>query len=336
MDKLCLRSYIKTRLLLGLTATQIHDELTIAYGQSVVSYRTVARWVERFSNEQWSLEDNPRSGRPITAITQQNIDAGNDLIYISHGSVCTILKEHLGLTKITSRWVPHKLTEEQRQRQRRVDICIKNLQKLEGGTWRLCDIITGDESWFYHRNIKSKQQSKAWVAKNEGPPTVVKRQQFKKNTMFVIFFMTNGPLLIHELPSGTSINAIYYHDQCLKKLVKNLRKKRPSSTTNGIKLHHDNARPYTNNIIFDFLQEKKINVMPHPPYSPDLAPSDFWLFDYLKRDLDQYPDDTSLAKAITKTLKSTPINEYQKTFQKWIERMKLCIEHHGDYFEHLL
>ena len=75
MEKLCIRSYIKTRLLLGLTATQIHDELTTAYGQGYVSYRTVARWVHRFSNERESLEDNPRSGRPITAITQQNIDA---------------------------------------------------------------------------------------------------------------------------------------------------------------------------------------------------------------------------------------------------------------------
>jgi hypothetical protein len=69
--------------------------------------------------------------------------------------------------------------------------------------------------------------------------------------------MTNGPLLIHELPSETSINAIYYRDESLKKLVKNLHKKRSSSTTNGIKLHHDNARPHMNNIIFDYLQEEK-------------------------------------------------------------------------------
>jgi hypothetical protein len=42
MDKLSLRSYIKTRWLLHLTAKQIYDELTTAYGQDVVSYRTVA------------------------------------------------------------------------------------------------------------------------------------------------------------------------------------------------------------------------------------------------------------------------------------------------------
>ncbi|CAF5079372.1 unnamed protein product, partial [Rotaria sp. Silwood1] len=75
MDKLCLRSYIKTRWLLGLNATQIHDELTTANGQDVVSYCTVTRWIEQFSNERESVEDNPRSGRPIAIITQQNIDS---------------------------------------------------------------------------------------------------------------------------------------------------------------------------------------------------------------------------------------------------------------------
>ena len=91
-----------------------------------------------------------------------------------------------------------------------------------------------------------------------------------------------------------------------------------------------------NDIVFNYLEEEKIKVMAHPPYSPDLAPSDFWLFSCLKRGLDTYPDATSLAKAIAKELNSIPIQEYQKTFQKWIERMKLCIEHQGDYFEHLL
>ena len=82
-------------------------------------------------NERESLEDNPRNGRPITVITQQNIDAVKNLVnddphisfnYIDsiflnilHGSADIILKQHLDLRKITSRWVPHKVTQEQRQ-----------------------------------------------------------------------------------------------------------------------------------------------------------------------------------------------------------------------------
>ncbi len=80
MGKLCLRSYIKTRLLLGLNARQIHDELTTVYGQGVVSYSTVAHWIYRFSNGRELLEDDPRGGRSLSIITQQNIDAVQDLV----------------------------------------------------------------------------------------------------------------------------------------------------------------------------------------------------------------------------------------------------------------
>ncbi|CAF1006572.1 unnamed protein product [Adineta steineri] len=80
MDKLCLRSCTKTRLLLGLTATEIHNELTAVYRPDVVSYSTVSRRIQRFPNERESLEDNPRSGRSLSAIAQQNIDGVKDLM----------------------------------------------------------------------------------------------------------------------------------------------------------------------------------------------------------------------------------------------------------------
>jgi histone-lysine N-methyltransferase SETMAR len=148
--------------------------------------------------------------------------------------------------------------------------------------------------------------------------------------------MTSGPLLVHQIPSGTSINATYYRDACLKSLVKKLHKKRPSSTENHVKLHHDNASPHINNIVFSYFQEEKIKLMAHPPYSPNLASSDFWLFNYLKSKLSSYPDAATLAKSLSKELNSIPIQEYQKTFKKWIERMKLCVKHRGEYFKHLL
>jgi hypothetical protein len=66
-----------------------------------------------------------------------------------------------GMRKLLT--VPHKLTQQQRKQS--VDICIENLQKFGSGAWRLGDIITGDESWFYHRKTKSKQESKAWLSK---------------------------------------------------------------------------------------------------------------------------------------------------------------------------
>jgi hypothetical protein len=76
--------------------------------------------------------------------------------------------------------------------------------------------------------------------------------------------------------------------------------------------------------------------MDHLPYSTDLAPSDFWLFDYIKERLTSNLDAKSLMKQITGIVNSIPKEEYEKTFQKWIERMELCFKNNGDYFEHLI
>ena len=62
------------------------------------------------------------------------------------------------MKKITSRWVPHSLSD--KNRQDRVRVCQENLAKFKDGEWRLCDIITGDESWFYWCQVGRKQASK--------------------------------------------------------------------------------------------------------------------------------------------------------------------------------
>ena len=76
--------------------------------------------------------------------------------------------------------------------------------------------------------------------------------------------------------------------------------------------------------------------MPHPRYSPDLAPCDFWLFDYIKTNLKDYNDENSLFKAVSTVVSEISDQEYRKTFDKLLERMQLCIDNRGDYFEHLM
>ncbi|CAF2939842.1 unnamed protein product [Rotaria sp. Silwood2] len=73
----------------------MHDELTAAYGQGVVSCSTVAYWIHRFSSERELLDGDPRNGRPLSVINQQNIevvqDLANDDPYISINYIATIL-----------------------------------------------------------------------------------------------------------------------------------------------------------------------------------------------------------------------------------------------------
>ena len=50
-------------------------------------------------------------------------------------------------------------------------------------------------------------------------------------------------------------------------------------------LHHDNASLHTAGLTVEFLKQKLIKVIEHPPYSPDLTMCDFWLFFNLKKNL---------------------------------------------------
>ncbi|CAF3373006.1 unnamed protein product [Rotaria socialis] len=121
-----------------------------------------------------------------------------------------------------------------------------------------------------------------------------------------------------------------------KPVVKEIRKQRKSNGTKGIKLLRDNASSHRHSDVINYLTGEGINIIPHPPYSPDLAPCDYWLNDYIKQNLTDQPDEKSLTHAVSKLIKNIPEEEFKKTFDKLLERMELCINNHGDYFEHLI
>ena len=73
---------------------------------------------------------------------------------LSRGTIYNIIHEHLKLRKVVARWVPHELTDENRRK--RAEDCRENLKMFREGKWRLCDVVTGDESWFFYRQIGRK------------------------------------------------------------------------------------------------------------------------------------------------------------------------------------
>jgi transposase len=65
--------------------------------------------------------------------------------------------------------------------------------------------------------------------------------------------------------------------QQLRRLEEAIQQKRPGRRQ-GVILQHDNARTHTANMTETAIQEIDWEILPHPPYSPDLAPSDYHLF----------------------------------------------------------
>jgi histone-lysine N-methyltransferase SETMAR len=327
----------------------IYDELYSVCGDQAPSYATVKRWAKWFHEGREEVEDEARPGRPVTETTSENneqvrllidddphitIEEVQEQTGLSYGTVQRTITGHLNLKKVTARCIPKDLTDFQRAE--RVRICQQNLAKFQEGSWRLCDIITGDESWFYHARIGRKSSNAAWVGRGDPLPTVVRRSKFAPRAFFSVFFKSNGPVLIYRVEWGEAIDHHYYINNCLRPLVNEIKRQRPSYGTSRIKIHHDNGRPHIHKEVSNYLESEGLTIIPHPPNSPDLSPCDFWLFDLIKENLTDQNDSESLYDAMSEFMYSINKEEYRKTFEKWIERMQLFIYNQGEYFEHLI
>lgn len=133
-----------------------------------------------------------------------------------------------------------------------------------------------------------------------------------------------------------TIDHRYYIDYCLKPLIDNIKMQRPSCGVQRIKLHHDNGRPHDHQDMFMYLESQGIKIIPNSPNFPDMSPCDFRLFDLIKKNLADQSNAESLYRVVSHFMDSSSKEEYRKTFDKWIERMQLCVDNNGDYFEHLM
>jgi len=79
----------------------------------------------------------------------------------------------------------------------------------------------------------------------------------------------------------------------------------------------------------------KFTVVPHPPYSPDLALSDFLLFPKLKKTLkgQHFSPDAEVEATVCKQISSQPETFFMDRMNKWLERLKKCVAVNGDYVE---
>ena len=145
--------------------------------------------------------------------------------------------------------------------------------------------------------------------------------------------LDNRGIIHYEfVPTGETVNRVYYLG-VLKRLCEKVRRKRPELfANNSWILHHDNAPAHTALSVREFLATKQITVLEHPDYSPDLAPSDFFLFPKIKEILKGRHIDDIRSNA-TAALKTIPQNQFQNCFEGLTRRWHRCIAFQGEYFE---
>ena len=108
----------------------------------------------------------------------------------------------------------------------------------------------------------------------------------------------------------------------------------------GIKsfiVHKDNLSPHTTHPIVDFLIKQKLKCMGHPPYSPDLALCDFYMFPKAVDELRgrMFQSSKTAVEEYISVVEEWSQEAYTEACQKWFRRLKLCVECSGEYFEKL-
>jgi len=153
--------------------------------------------------------------------------------------------------------------------------------------------------------------------------------------MFIVFFDIRG-IVHHEFaPQGQTVNAGFYCN-VLCHLREEIQQKRPELWRAGnCLLHDDNAPSHQALITHEFLAHNSIITLPHPPYSPDMAPCDFFVFPKMNlqlkgRRFDRVEEIQQESQNVLSTLRD---QDFQHAFQQWQRRWDQCVAAHRDYFQ---
>ena len=137
---------------------------------------------------------------------------------------------------------------------------------------------------FHHFEPESKRVSMEWRHSTSPRSKKFKSQQSAGKVIVTVFWDSGGVILVDFMSKGATINSDVYIDT-LKKLKARIRRVRPALEMSKVLLQHDNAKPHTILKTREVISSFGWTTISHPPYSPDLAPSDFHLFKPLKESL---------------------------------------------------
>jgi histone-lysine N-methyltransferase SETMAR len=335
----------------GANGSDICRRLQAVFGDRALQKTMVYEWIHRFDSGVSTTADEPRKGRPTTSTGVDNVRKVESLLRqdsrvtvrelcqetnISLGSMHTILHEELWVSKLTARWVPRLLTPEQKENRMRT--CSENLVKMSQDRNAFFQrLITCDETWLHAFEPETKLQSQQWVFAGEPVPLKAKVVPSVGKVLATVFWDEDGVIHIDYLDKGATINAAYYSALLKNEVRPALRRKRPGKLRSVPLLLQDNARPHTAKLTTEIIRDLQWEILPHPPYSPDLAPSDYHLFPSMKDPLRgiKMRDLEELKHHVSTWCHRTPTSFFADGIRKLEQRWQKCVELSGEYIEKL-
>ena len=274
---------------LGKNATKTYGILQTGLGESCMNRASVFELHKRFKEDRESVRDDERCGRSKEVRTPElisriknfmdkdrrvSIETISAQFDVSVGTVHTIIREELKMRKICAKFAPG---------------CSEKIRKKEvvmtAGRWSSWSIQIPQFLMLWWPVMKSgstamTQRPRDRVLSGSMLALPNPRRPDRANQPTNLWWS-----YMHLVPTGQTVNKEYYVE-ILREFKKRFRRKRPALFKSGQwHFQPDNAPVHNSILVTDYLTKMGIKTVHHPPYRPDVAPCDFWLFPKLKEKL---------------------------------------------------
>lgn len=281
-----IRWFIDTMRLAGEQPRAIHKLLVRARGE-IISERQVYNIFNDFKEGRVTYQTRQRSGRPQSSARVEHVDTISQMISeeptltieqiattldLAHTMVERIIKEDLQLKSVSLKWVPHEL--KQVDKVKRIECAGELLRRYEERNIKKHLIIT-DEKWVYYRPLGNTATRRCWIHPGGERKAIPKRQMSDKKSMIMVAVTFEGKHYVEVLAQHETVDRDKYL-QFLKNVMQHFQN--PYFQWRDVILQHDNAKPHVATTVMQYLAQKRVQMLPQAPYSPDTNLCDRFVF----------------------------------------------------------
>lgn len=334
-------------------STQIHRMICVAFGDGVISERRVQEIAKEFSTgERTHFDRIAGSGRPVsdkrtglietvrTNIEQDSRISIRRLAFIhdtSYSMMYDIVSVDLECLSVHSRFVPHKLSEENKAN--RVS-CSKEILKALNTRNIMRRLVHTDEKWIYCIPMGNSATRKCWLIPGGDIPEIARRSTMQKKFMIMVGCNFEGLFYCKVLNRQDTIDSDEYvtflREMFTSFSTFELRQSGEAILPENMILYHDNARPHVSRTTKDFLATKNCILLPQPAYSPDTNILDRFVF--AKMEMERSRRELNTKEEVEEFLQECMQRNTAPKMNRQFEKLKLhcqsIIDNLGNYVIH--
>lgn len=324
---------------MGGNAAQTARNINRIFGEGTTSERSAQRWFQRFKDGDEDIQDKDGRGRrssisndDLKALVESDPRTTVREISCKVGVSAMTVSNHLrqiGKSKKLDKWIPHNLTEKQKLCRFEVSSALLLRNKTDPFLDR---IVTCDEKWIMYDN---RRRSAQWIDRHEPPKHFPKPNLHQRKVLITVWWSSKDLIHYKFLKCGQTITSELYCME-IEEMYQKLKCINPALVNRkGTLLLHDNARPHVAHSTIQKLNKLDIETLPHPAYSPDLSPTDYYFFKYLDKFLSgrTFLNVDDVIQAFEEFVTSRPPDFYRIGINKLVTRWEKCVQCNGFYFD---